>query len=238
MYIAAVPPSVNTGELAEGEVAMVQLTLPMRLETMAQAAEREKLAAELGFSAMDVPSVRRDDVDVEIEWSLRNVGEEEVTARLAVVGANEIFRYDPAAFVDPEDDDAEPPPPLMGGKPIVVAPGQTVTGVFREDEIGEASQDLDAFTRAGVNPGFALLTKWKVKSVTGEEGGALPAIPSEAVAQLLQMDVTVAANGPVVLSAELRVRDRTGRLDANAQDAATLVPPSMTVFMPVFTPEP
>jgi hypothetical protein len=52
------------------------------------------------------------------------------------------------------------------------------------------------------------------------------------------MDLTVSANQPLILSAQLRVRDRTGRLDANAQDPATLVAPSMTVFMPVFEETP
>jgi hypothetical protein len=122
----------------------------------------------------------------------------------------------------------------MGGRPIDVPAGRTVTGVFREDELAEASQDLDAFTRAGVNPGFALLTRWPAKDVSGGEGGPLMTIPSRAVAQLLQLDLTVSADQPLILSAQLRVRDRTDRLDATAQDPATLVAPSATVFTPVF----
>jgi hypothetical protein len=238
VYIASVPPSINTGELAEGEVGALVMTVPVRLETAEEAAEREEIAAELGLTAADIPSVRRDDLEIEIEWAITNPGGEEVEATLGVVGANELFRYDPAAFVDPEDDDAEPPPALMGGEPIIVPAGATVSGVFTENDFSEAAQDLDAFTRAGVNAFNALLTKWRSKDVTGGEGGALAMIPSKAIAQLLEVQLTVSADDPVIISAQLRVRDRTGRLDATATDVATLVPPSMTVFMPVFETEP
>ncbi len=228
VYLEAVPPSLTTGD--EGAPATLRLSVPFAVETEDQAAERMELATSLGLPVEQVPTARRDDVDLEIEWSLTNNGEEQTVAFLTANGANELFAYDPGAIIVEDEEDA--PPPLMGGRPVILPAGATVSGLFREDELIEAAQDLDAFTRGGVIPERALIERWPTPDVTGGTGGALETIPSAAIPVLLVIDVAVAAGEPVTLTAKLRVRDRTGRLVANPTAADALVAPAATIFMP------
>jgi len=213
-------------------VTSLRLVVPLAVETEGQAADRASLAMKLGLPVEQVPTARRDETDLEIEWTLVNEGGEDAEAQLAVIGANEYFAYDPQALVVDEDEDE--PPPLMGGRPISVPAGTTVAGVFREDELAEAAQDLDGFSRAGVNPQLALITRWDSLDVTGGAGGALAEIPSEAVALLLELDVSVTTDQPLTLVAKLRVRDRSGRLRPTATDG--LVAPSTNVYTPPVVP--
>jgi hypothetical protein len=134
------------------------------------------------------------------------------TATVSVLGANEMFSYDPNAFVlDPLED--APPPPLMGGIPIEIPALGTVSGVFREDELSEAAQDLDALTRWGVTPERAMLTRWDTGDIVDDQGAFL--WDGRAVPSLLQIDVSLAANRHMVLEYVLRVRDHSNRLAPN-----------------------
>jgi hypothetical protein len=84
---------------------------------------------------------------VSLSWTIKNLTDSDGVARIHVNGGNEWFAYVPAAFViDPDDD--EEPPPLMGNIPIPVPAGATVNGVFREDQVYEASIDLELITSA------------------------------------------------------------------------------------------
>jgi hypothetical protein len=154
-------------------------------------------------------------------------------AVIAVLGANEFYRYDPVVFV--EDPDEAAPPPLLGNDPIELSPNATVSGVFREDELAEAAQDLDAITRAGVVPEFAELTEWPTQDVTGGSGGAeFPSgsIPGAAIPALLAIDVSFRGTTHMVLEYVLRVRDREDRLRPNELDPTLLVAPSSASYVP------
>jgi hypothetical protein len=190
------------------------------------------LATQLGLDPADVPTARRDRTDLELEWSLENQGDKDANAKLAVNAASEFFRYDPAqAVIVVNGQEQDEPPPLLGGRPIAVPAGQTVKGVFREDELAEAAQDLDAFARAGVNLEKTLITRWPTRDVTG---GVAPlmTIPSAAIALLLELEIGVTSDRPLTLRAVLRVRDRSGRLRPTEQDRSLLVPASTTAYVP------
>ena len=69
------------------------------------------------------------------------------------------FSYDPTLIVlDPNDDEAPKTPGLSGDIPIDVPAGGEVSGLFTEDQLREASIDLDQVTRGNVNPFRASLT--------------------------------------------------------------------------------
>jgi hypothetical protein len=229
VYVAAVPPSMMAGGDVDPPPALV-MTVPMRLPTEEDEAERMRVATATQLPIEVIPSVRRDLTDLEIAWRLENPGDQPATARLLVAAANELFRFDPAVLV--EDPDEEEPPPLMGGRPIEVAAGAVVSGVFREDELAEAAQDLDAMSRGGVNPQRALITRWETRDISGGTGGVLEAIPSAAVPLLLEVSLTVEASRPLLVSATLRIRDRSERLDPDPVNPGALVPPSTTVYAP------
>jgi hypothetical protein len=233
VYLAAVPPALDWAPVTDpdaGTPPPLLLSVPMALPTADDDKERMAVATRVGFAVKDVPTVRRDDTDLELEWSLANPGTMDAHAKLAVNGANELFLYDPALVPVGRNEDR--PPPLMGGRPITVPAGQTVTGVFREDELAEAAQDLDAFSRGGVNLTRTLITRWPTLDVTGGMGGALDHIPSAAIPLLLRLTIAVDADRPLRLAATLRVRDRTGRLRPIETNAAALVAPSTTAYIP------
>jgi hypothetical protein len=218
--------------------AALTIQVPFLEETEAQREKRQALADRFGVPLDIVPRARRADVELEVEWTIRNLEQQNGVASFFVLASNEFFRYDPTLFViDPEED--EPPPPLIGGEPIELGPGETKTGTLREDQLYEAAQDLDAISRGGVIPQYALITRWPTEDVPAENGmgGALNGIPSELVPLLLQLDVSLSTNVPVELSFALRMRDRSDRIKVPLEEGDVVVPPSTTAFVPATPPE-
>jgi hypothetical protein len=235
VYLRPEPPAIeSTNVNSTDEPTVAVLRLPIRLESENQRIARQSLADALGLTLEQVPQARRDAYDVSLEWTVKNLDtEREGVAFISVVGANEFFRYDPLVFVE-DPDEEDPPPPLLGGAPVVVPPGGLVSGLFRDDQVGEAAQDLDAISRAGVVPQVALLTRWPGGDVPlgAGEGGELMTIPAAAVPALVEMDVSVIATTRMVLEFVVRVRYREDRLEPPPNDPGGLVVPSETVFVP------
>src|SRR5262249_16819046 len=126
--------------------ATSSLSLPIKPESASDMASRMKLAATL--APVTVPYVRVGDMAIEVEWTIQNLDMMPGKAQIELNGANEYFVYDPSMIVlDPGDDEAPPTPGLQGDIPIDVAPGQEIKGLFTEDELLEASIDLDQITR-------------------------------------------------------------------------------------------
>jgi hypothetical protein len=222
---------VNAGD-DSAAIATTQLSLPIRLETEDEAAERAELAAELG---VQVPYVRIGDLHVSLEWAIRNLSESDGVARIFVNGGNEWFSYVPANFViDPDDD--EEPPPLMGNIPIVVEAGQTVTGVFREDQFYEASVDLELITRGGYNAFRALLEVNEDTTEIVDGSGAV--VPVDVFAKMVRLDIAFTGNRHMVFEYAVRVRDR--RRPSLLHDLLLDAPDGeLTVFAPAdFAPPP
>ena len=224
--------SIEVGNGPMGATAGTgSITLPIKLETPAQQAERMAMAAALGAP---VPYVRLGDLDVELEWTIKNLTGEAGQARVNLVGANEVNAYVPMAFViDPDED--EEPPPLLGNIPIDLGPDQVLSGVLREDQLREASIDLEQITRAGVNPFAAILTRNEDDpAVTVMPEGV--AVPLDHLAQMIRFDLTFVANRHMVLEWGVRVRDQRGLL----HDELLAAPAEeLTAFMPAeFVPPP
>jgi len=189
--------------------ATVQLTLPVRALADLEAdeiAERQALALELGVADADIPWPSREDIDVSIEWTIRNLEAVDGEARIDVNGANEYFEYVPALFViDP--DEMEEPPPLMGDIPLQVPASSTITGVFREDQLQEASLDLELISRADptLTPFAALLAIHEDMQEFVMTGGTT--IPKELFAHLVRLDITLEGDRHMVMEFAVRVRD-------------------------------
>lgn len=208
-----------------GRVATGQVTLPVRLETEAESAERAALGAELGIQ---VPYVKRSDLDLSVEWTIKNLDAEPGVARIHVNGANELFAYVPGAFIiDPEEED--PPPPLTGDVPLEVPAGGQIDGVFQEDLLSEASLDLELITRGGISPFAAMLESQEHRKEISTDGG--PSIPREAFASLVRFDLAFFADRHMVLEYTVRVRDHHDPAllhdelaDAPAEELTTFAP--------------
>jgi hypothetical protein len=227
------PSSIEVG--AEGTdvfTGTVTIVLPFQLESMEDAAERADLAMSLGVAPELLSYVRVGDLDVSLEWTIKNLAGSEGEARVIVNGGNQFWYYVPLNFVvDPEED--EEPPPLLGDIPLRVAESGTRSGVFREDQIREASVDLEQISRGMVNPFAAMLT------INEEDPGVtIPPtlVPHDALSQLVRFDITFEADRHMVLEYGLRVRDHRGILHPEGLAAP---PEELTMFAPMeFVPPP
>lgn len=181
-----------------------------------------------------VPWAQARDFDIEIEWSVRNADMQQVTAFVACDGGNEFGDYVPMNYINPNanQEDQAPPPDLLSSPPIVLEPGATATGVFREDDLQESALDLEAITRYP-SGGDAMATPFIViEHRSNISSLGLDAIPPHDVTPAhVRYQLTVSADGHVVMDYTIRVRDHNGKLakptDKNlyVSTAATLAPP-------------
>jgi len=207
--------------------------LPIRLEREDEAMARAELAAEIGI---EVPYVTREDLEISIEWTLENLNADgPMEARIIMNGANEFFNYVPDAFViDPEED--EEPPPLAQSVPLEVDAGATISGVIREDELREASIDLELITRGvDANPFNAILANHEdLKQV---ESAAGPSIPEVALASMVRFEIGLQTNRAARLQFIVRVRER--ERDLLHEELLRAPAGELVVFAPAdFTPPP
>jgi hypothetical protein len=205
------------------------LQIPFKPETMADMTTRMDLMTKLG---VDVPYIKVDDVDLEVEWTVQNLDMNPGQFVIGVNGANEVFAYDPTLIVvDPNDEEAPPTPDLAGDIPTDIGPMQTLSGTIREDQLLEAAIDLDQITRGNMNPFAANLTVSKniasfqpmtaldptmpdlMQMPTG------PEIPRAAFRGFIRLDIVFTPNTHMEMSYTVRARDHRGIIDDKGVDA-------------------
>jgi hypothetical protein len=162
-------------------------------------------------------------------------------AKVQLNGANELFSYDPSLIVlDPEDDELKAPG-LTGDVPITIPPGGEVSGLFTEDDLREASIDLDQITRGNVNPFRATLTVSKnakafqpmtLPDAEGDQMAEGPAVPRAAFAEITRIDLVFKPDRHMVLEYNVRVRDLRGIMHDLLLTAATEKPDELQTFDP------
>jgi len=246
---------VGTGAAGDMGTATKTLDLPYdgdKLNGMDYAKTRDDLLASInaGFDpdiTLDqLPFVRLDQVDISIEWSVKNLDDEAGQAFIDINGGNQYFYYVPLDFavINPANpEDTQMPPPLAGHTPIDVPAHGEMNGVFREDTMREAALDLDLITRGTINPYAAILNNNEDITSTADvpyvtypppmEGDPQPTppppFPIDAFANFVRFDVTFQPDHHMVLEYAVRVRDPDGLLHDKllAADPAQLMP-----FMP------
>jgi hypothetical protein len=212
------------GIVAEAES---QLVLPINTETMEDAMERAERAAALG---VEVPYVKLGDIEVSIEWTIKNLEDREGTATIDLNGATEYFAFDPDLIMIGDGEELLEIPPLEGNIPLHIEPNGTLNGVFREDQIREASIDVDQITRANVNPIVGFLPYDPAMPEAGPMiDPAFVPIPREAFAQMIRFDLVFAPSHHMVLEYAVRVRDLRGIMNERLLAAPV---GELTAFMP------
>jgi hypothetical protein len=223
--------------------AKASLQLPVKLETMSDNMKRTALSTQLGIQ---VPYVKVGDIEVEVEWTIKNLDMMPGQAKIQLNGANELFSYDPTLIVlDPGDDEAPKTPGLGGDIPIDVPGGGEVSGLFTEDQLREASIDLDQVTRGNVNPFRASLTISKnatsFQPLTPPRPGddmymqtptGTP-IPRSAFANMIRVDLVFKPDTHMTLAFDIRVRDVRGIMHDLLLTAVTEKPAELETFMPM-----
>lgn len=233
-----------TGMLSQ---ARVSLQLPIKTETARDMRKRAALAADL--APVMVPYVKVGDIEIDVEWTIENPGTMPGQALIEINGANEFFSYDPSIIVlDPGNDEAPPTPGLAGDIPIDVPAGGEISGLFTEDQLREASIDLDQITRGNVNPfrarftvsknatSFQPMTPLMPGVADYEQTPVGPPVPREAFAEMIRIDLVFKPDTHMVLEFNVRVRDLRGILHDLLLTAVTQEPGELQTFAPaVFT---
>src|SRR5438105_6441771 len=92
-----------TGKLTE---AKASLQLPIKSETAADKAKRDARSKQLGVT---VPYVKVGDLEIDVEWTIKNLDSKAGHAKIQLDGASALFSSDPTLinFAPPN---ADPPP--------------------------------------------------------------------------------------------------------------------------------
>lgn len=237
---AGMPDPANMGMPSQ---AKASLLLPIKTETAADKAKRDALSAKL--DPIQVPYVKVGDLELDVEWTIKNLDTSPGQAQVELNGANEFFSYDPSMInlAPPGAEDPPKTPGLSGDIPINIPAGGTVSGLFTEDQLREASIDLDQITRGNVNPFRAVLTVSKnalsfqpmtppvvdaAGNITQSPMG--PPVPREAFAEMVRIDLVFKPDRHMTLDFNVRVRDLRGILDPLLLDAK---PGELQMFDPM-----
>ncbi|MBL9014384.1 MAG: hypothetical protein JNL83_09410 [Myxococcales bacterium] len=242
------PTSIDAGEMTDMDGNLVpgvgRLVIPVVRETMEDATDRMRRQAMITDAAVVLPYIAVDDLQISVEWTIRNLTAMPGNATVQLNGANQFFRYDPTMLQLSADDEAPPPPGLDGDVPLDVPANGTISGLFTEDSVREAAVDLDQITRGNINPFRATLTISKNVDQFAQlaplmfdmDGEPLPQMPTgsvfprQAIPAMLEIDLVFKPDRHMVLEYTVRVRDVRGDLLPDkllAADMAELEP-----FMP------
>jgi hypothetical protein len=203
------------------------------------------LATTLGVK---VPYVKVGDIDVSIEWTIKNLDTQPGTAVVELNGGNEWMYYDPSTIkLDPGDDEAPPTPGLSGDIPMDIPANGTLSGEFTEDQVLSASIALDEITRGNFDPYAATLvdpkneTSYQPLSLpmpadpTDDEDTDIvqtpmgPPIPRAAFPEMVRIDLVFKPSAHMVLDYDVRVRDIRGILPKDLLSAPSS---QLTMFDP------
>lgn len=211
----------------DGEIvpAKTSVVLPINTETMEDMADREALQMTMP-AEVTVPYLRVGDLEISVEWTIRNLDDADGQATLQVNGANQFYDYDPEMVMLSADDEAPPTPGLTGDIPIDIPAGGRVSGLFTEDDMREAAIDLDQITRGRVNPFRARYTISKnalqfaqmSELMFDMDGEPLPQMetgvvfPRAAFAGMIRLDLVFMPDRHMVLEYAVRVRDIRGKM--------------------------
>jgi hypothetical protein len=232
----------GTGMAAVGKAS---LQLPIKLETSKDAASRATRSTQL--APVEVPYVKVDDIEVSVEWKVTNLSNMPGDFTIQLNGANEYWEYDPELLAVGLDEEEPKPPGLDGDIPLHVEAMSTMSGLFREDQVKEASIDLDEITRGNFNPFRATLTISKnakefaqlTPQTYNADGEPLPQMttgvvyPREAIANLVRIDLVFKPTQHMQLEYTVRIRDIRGIMHELLDAAMTEAPGELTMFTPM-----
>jgi len=208
--------------------------VPVRQPTAEEAQRLLEEQTMLGLP-MPVPWVAVRDLDIQVEWTLKNLEDRDIEARVTINGGNEFGDYDKTLFVDltaPPEDQTAPPDLLGGGALVPVLAGEIRRGVFREDQLREAALDLEVITRypppdGGINVPFIVLVRHSSASTIGLE--AIPA--GDITPAMVRLNILLEATGRAAFDYSVRLREKGDPRDKlAAKDAPDLYVPTDAVL--------
>lgn len=242
------PTTIEAGEMMDMEGNLLPgvstLTIPVKRESTKDAADRAKRQARITDPMVVLPYIQVDDLEISVEWTIKNLTDKPGNAMVQLNGANQFFRYDPSTLLLTTDREAPPAPGLDGDVPLDIPANGSLSGLFTEDNLREAAIDLDQITRGNFNPFRATLTISKNIDMYAQlepmkfdkDGEPLPQVttgvvfPREAIPALLEADLVFKPDRHMTLEYTVRVRDIRGDMLPDKLLAAPT--DSLEPFMP------
>jgi hypothetical protein len=165
-----------------------------------------------------VPWASSDKIHLEVLFTVRNLDTEAGTFDVVIDGANQYTKYDEnvvAAALGQGKNDAPVYLPLVNLHPLLpmmLGPGESYSGVIREDDFAEAEKDLDALGRWMAPFAQVLVNRSEIEATLPAPNG-LETIPARVVTPaLVEVDLTLTATKHMTCEWLVRVRDEEDRL--------------------------
>ncbi|HVZ86615.1 MAG TPA: hypothetical protein VHG72_06590 [Polyangia bacterium] len=201
------------------------MTLRFRNPTKQERAALDTQATALGFK---VPWIQRAHVHLELSYQVTNLDSTDGTFAIGLDGADEYTKYDENIVAMTLQQGNNNPPvyiPLIPVTPQLLAAGQTVSGLVREDDFNEAELDLDAIGRWMAPFNAVLINNSQVNPI-----GLSMVPPNVVIPALIEVDVNFSANQHMQCNYVVRVRDDDDQLLHDTTN--TLFSPTPTLFQP------
>jgi hypothetical protein len=227
IYFNGNGPLVTTGMAMNGMQERVKDALSLRFRAPKADEQRDLDARRAAASPVKVPWIARDDVHVEVTFTVKNLDSEDGVFNVMVDGASEFIKYDEDVVSAVLSAGNQNPVflPLMQSRPHMLGAGQTFQGVLREDDFSEAESDLDAIDQFMAPFAAVLINRSEVNPIGRE---MVP--PGTVVPAMIEVDVTFTADRNMSCAYLVRVRDDEDLLLHNSGDRLYEVTP--TVFQP------
>jgi len=221
------PIETGQGDPPAGEVQS-EVVIPFRQPFEDERAKLRESSDALGFRE---PWLRRDQVAISVQYSITNLDKQPGKAQVFVDGANEFTTYDRAALqmaaqAAAMNNDEVVVLPLIQTIPVEIAPGETKSGVIREDDFAEAELDLDAIGRWMAPPAAVLINPSEVNAVGLEQMPGNNIVPA-----MFRVAVSLVATRHMRLEFLVRVRDDRERL-LDLEHAPAAYAPRPRGYMP------
>ena len=189
-------------ESEDGNVYLVEqrIEIDFRYPTDEEAAEM----GDVGTNQVPwatLPFVRRDDIQLQVDYTISNVSDSTITAAVVLNGFNEFHEYSPGVQIIDEEVVAE----FSGWeRNIRLGPGERRTGTIREEELDEVAVDLSSVVNGAPNPNQLVY----FENQSANDARSQLYIP-DVVAGLTGVRIGLRSDAavPVVLEVTLRVRD-------------------------------
>jgi hypothetical protein len=236
-FDTGMPPLMTTGMPAPGGgQERVMGSIPLRFRNPTDA-ERKDLDARRNLAApIKIPWIARDNVHLELAFTVKNLDPKDTGVfNVMADGATEYIKYDEnvvAAAIAQGNNNQATYLPLIQLMPRMLAPGESYTGLFREDDFAEAEADLNDIDQFMAPFAAVLINRSDVNPV------GLDMVPKTGVVvpAMIEVDVTFTADKMMSCELMLRVRDDKDQLLHESGD--TKFNPTPTLFEPMLPANP
>jgi hypothetical protein len=230
------PVAIEVGAAGGPTEATQTVTLPFRAPSES---ERQSVMTESQRLKFAVPWLRRAAVAVSIQYTITNLSDKQGTARILINGASEFASYDAAAIrrgilamlmaANQNQNNQPTVLSLIEPKPVLMDPGQSLTGTIREDDFVEAALDLDAVGRWMAPPLAVLSNRSEVNPVGMDKVPAGLVVPA-----IWRVMVTFSASTHMRFDFVVRVRDTESQLYSGSGNMFAPTPRPVVI---IYTPQ-